>query len=892
MDSSPEPTRDHQILCVAFPGVTPAPLAEVGGKAHSLMLLAQQGFQVPPGIVLTTAFFQPWFEQIQRTACWAKLLAAEPDEWSSLCRELKALSAGLTFGEAQQQALEGLREDLHALGDARFAVRSSSLEEDLPQASFAGGYETCLGVRSEDLEIAVRRCFASTLDERVLMYKRERGFDIRSPRLAVVVQQQIHSEVAGVGFSLNPLNNDYDEAVINANWGLGESVVAGRVSPDHFVLDKVGRQVVERKQGAKQLSIWVSEAGGTTEKQGYRSQEFSLNDAQLSELIDAICEIETFYQRPIDIEWSYANDQLYLLQARPITTYIPLAPRMMTQPGERRCLYADMALSSGLTINAHISPLGLDWMREGLVLLADMTFGKLDFDLRFEEAFCFCAGGRMYQNVSNVLWLTTPEQLAKMSAASDVLMAETQAYIDADRYRSQVKPPWAKVAMLKYLPRVMWRGRYFVGTLLWAILAPEHAWRSYQVKADGYKTELTGDLDYSLSLDAFRRQYTSTDNARLMLTFTMSVVWASVGAIAMVDVLVGKSAEGKALGDKLKRGFTGNIVVEMGITLFRLAKMLPPSDFDDLDQLVERINTRQMPAQFCHAWDAFMAKFGCRGPLEMDLASPRYADDPVLALKQMSLMPLDDERFDPELTHQRQVEEREQAFAALMARSGWLRRRLLRRVYHVIDLFAGIRDHPKYYMLLFYQGLRKRALSEGERLTREGRLDASEDIFDLTFDDIDSAVRDPALDLRAIRQQRTAFNQILSNQVHTFPAVIDSRGRILRPPARESKPGEYRGMAVSAGLAKGPVKVLQRPDEKPVDKGDILVVYTTDPGWTPLFVSAAAIVIEVGGALQHGAVVAREYGKPCVVGIDQLISQFEDGQQVEVDGTAGMVRLL
>ena len=368
---------------------------------------------------------------------------------------------------------------------------------------------------------------------------------------------------------------------------------------------------------------------------------------------------------------------------------------------------------------------------------------------------------------------------------------------------------------------------------------------------------------------------------------------ALLAGLVSADLVVRRnSVEAKALAEKLRRGFTGNVVVEMGIALFRLAKLLDRSDFQDLTRLAERIENRQMSAEFLSAWDAFLSKFGCRGPLEMDLASPRYADDPGLALRQMSFMTVDDEAFDPEAAHKRHVEERRRAYEELMSRSGWLRRSLLRRVHRIIDLFAGTRDTPKYHIVLFTYALRKRALIEGRRLVREGRLDAAEDVFDLTFRDLESAALYPSLDLREVREERTSFLKILEAQVTEFPQVIDSRGRILRPPPHEERPGELSGMAVSPGVVTGPVKVLRGPHEKPVNKGDVLVAYTTDPGWTPLFANAAAVVLEVGGILQHGAVIAREYGKPCVVGIDRVMTRLQDGQRVEVDGTAGVIRLL
>ncbi len=330
----------------------------------------------------------------------------------------------------------------------------------------------------------------------------------------------------------------------------------------------------------------------------------------------------------------------------------------------------------------------------------------------------------------------------------------------------------------------------------------------------------------------------------------------------------------------------------MGIALYQLTKLLTPKDFEDLSQLSARIKNRDMPGEFLTSWDDFMATYEARGPLEMDQASPRYGDDPMLALRQMSFMIGDNNSFNPELAHQRQVKERQEAFQQLMTRLGWFERRLLGRAHRIIELFAGVRDTPKHQAVLFNYAMRKRALIEGEELQKTGRLDCAEQIFELTLSDIEKAKEQPLLDLNLLREKHTQFLKLLKYQVTEFPQIIDSRGRILRPAPKKEKPNEICGMPVSPCVVNGRVKVLRTPHEKTIDEGDILVAYTTDPGWTPLFVNAAAIVLEVGGVLQHGAVVAREYGKPCVVGVDRVVTKLQDGQQVEVDGFTGVIRLL
>lgn len=877
-------------LVVRFSDPETMSCSEVGGKAASLIRMIKAGLPVPFGAVLTTRFFDPWLDSIRTSSPWSQLTRARPDEWLAHCDVLKSRARLLPLTSLQLDALASLREYLAAAeDDSRFAVRSSSPDEDMVSASFAGGYETRLGVRPDDIEDAVRQCFSSIFDVRVLAYKKEHGFDLWAPRIAIVVQHQLDSQVAGVGFSLNPLTNDHDEAVIAANWGLGSSVVDGQVSPDHFVVDKVDRQVLDATVGAKQTSVWLDPDKGIVERTAYRSDDCSLADAQVLELTGMICRIEELYALPVDIEWAYAGGKLHVTQARPITRYVPLPAEMMTQPGERRRLYADAALSKGLTTNSPISPLGVDSLKSSFLAILEFWLGPLDTEKSAEDALILFAGGRMYINYSGVLWLASPRTLAKSAAPTDALMARILASVDAGKYRVTQRPTWFSARLLWIIPRALWRLRGFFWGLLRALVAPERAHRVYRQRVEALESELREHLDSDLSLDEFRTRY-EPRLARGMFDVLMSALL--VGQVSPGFMIGRKRQEMRALAARVSLGTPGNIVVEMGIAMYRLATRLEVSDFHDLDKLADRIERGQVPAAFLEAWNDFLANFGWRGPMEMDLASPRYADDPHLALRQLSFMAVDDPGFDPEAAHQRQDADRQRAYQELKSQFGPLRRLLLRRIYQLNERFAGSRDTPKHLIVLFNYAVRKRVLKEGSRLADQGRLDAADDVFGLAFDDLKAADQDTGLDLRKLVEERTAFQKHLRAKVRSFPAVIDSRGRILRPPAPQAVPGLLTGMPVSSGTVTGPVKVLHSPYEKTVEKGDVLVAYTTDPGWTPLFVNAAAIVLEVGGVLQHGAVVAREYGKPCVVGIDRVTEKLEDGQRIEVDGTTGLVRVL
>jgi pyruvate,water dikinase len=308
-------------------GDSPLPgVSEVGGKGLSLMALFQAGFPVPNGFVLTVSFFDPWIVLLKATPAWKNFLAADQAGLRDACQRLKHISSGYELNAEQKKRL---REALFAFdGKTLFAVRSSSPEEDLAAASFAGCYETVLGVAPVRLEAALHAVFASCLDARIFAYKRERGLDHGDPRIAVVVQEQVASEVSGVGFSVHPHTGAPDQAVFESNWGLGETVVSGRVTPDHFVVSKPTRTILERRVGGKERASVLLSGGGTHEREDPRHDQLSLQDSQLEALTEALIAIERRYGRPIDMEWAFAGGNLYILQARPIAK-----PAKATEPG-------------------------------------------------------------------------------------------------------------------------------------------------------------------------------------------------------------------------------------------------------------------------------------------------------------------------------------------------------------------------------------------------------------------------------------------------------------------------------------------------------------------------------------------------------------------------------
>lgn len=864
--------------------------AEIGGKAASLVRLATAGFRVPEGVVLPAAWFCDWWGELRDTTAWADFARNESGPWAEHCARLQAAARELRCSPDMRAALDEVARLVTSWGPgATCAVRSSSPEEDLVGASFAGGYVTVLGVKPECLEAAVRDCFVSTLDERVVVYKQQQGFDVHRPSIAVLVQRQIDSEVAGVGFSINPVTNDFDEAVIDANFGLGESVVSGEVTPDHFVIDKPGRKILERRLGSKGVSRWLRPDGGVEVREQDRSDETSLSDAQVLELTLVLERIEALDGHPVDIEWAYAKSELHLLQSRPVTTYVPLPPEMLTEPGAHRRLYHDGGLTENFTTNTPLSRLTLDTFDlfvRGICKKFGVPYTE---DKAVDGDFILLSGSRYYVDFSKALWLVSPKRLMGTMELMDPLMARTVENVDRKRYRPRRRPSqFSPGRLLRALGGVLWKGRRTLWRTLLAFLFIARFKRVFHKEVDEYE-QAVADTPDDASVSEIRAL--SDRMVTVMMDAGMAAIYPWFAAISLLESMRKRAdTETSALLDSMNRGYEGELVVEMGIDMFAMTHLLEASDFSDIEALAERIQQRAVPETFLQAWDAFLERYGCRGPLEMELSSPRYGDSPFLLLRQMSFMAKASSDHDPGVAHARAIVERKQALVSLLDRSGWFRRFQLKLAARWIEAYAGERDTPKHHMVMLSNAMRRCALSLGAGLAAAGRLDSAEDVFHLRWAELEALEGDPALDLRSLAAEHRRFFKQVESQVREFPHLIDSRGRILRP-APVSDEAALVGLGISPGIARGPIKVLSNPYDKEVEPGDILVAYTTDPGWTPLFVNAAAIILQVGGVMQHGGVVAREYGKPCVAGIEGVLSRFEDGQIVEVDGSSGRIRL-
>ncbi len=883
---------------------------QVGGKGASLIAMTRAGLPVPPGVVLTTAFFYPWGETLRNSTAWSAFAEAvntdkpSDEELRKRTADLQGVCEGLSLTEAQQQSLSAALKELPGSGHESegelVAVRSSAPQEDLAGAAFAGVYESVLGVAPGGLARAVRAVFVSALDFKAVSYKRQRGFDPTDVEIAVVVQQQLDSASAGVAFSLNPQTNDYDQAAIQANRGLGETVVSGSVTPDQFIVDKVAERILDRKLGAKETALWSrpEDASGTKPDEHSRdNQRWALTDGQAGEIARLAQRVESLTAAPVDIEWAYTSEgTLWLLQARPVTTYFPLPEELRTAAGAPRRLYMDSTLlEEGL--QEPLSVLGARWMEDGIVAMIHQMTGR-EVPTRASDGLVLTVGGRWYANVSNLLWLGT-ERLARSLETLDVHAAQVMRNVDAQYYRRAATTKPTAAAVARTVVGVLSHSAGPVGRVIVALAAPEWARRHYEATVDQHRRHLAEVVRTVRSMPQLGER-TVQPAIRLLMRESLPLTYAAEAATALLQLLYRRArCQQRQRLETALRSMPHNTTIEMGLALYDLARTLEEyvgkQAYSDLPALARYIEHRQLPEPVLDQWDAFMDAYGFRGPNELDLAAPRYADEPRLVLEQMRQLVRFDEatQENPQQAYERRQRERRAAYRGLLHQTrNPVKRWLATRLYRSAEAFSGFREIHKYELVRAGYQVRRRALESGGALADGGRLDSAGQIFDLSYEDLADASTLPEPDLRERARCNTRYRRQLQRMAQArFPVMVDSRGYIPHPAPQSAGPGVLVGHGVSPGMTSGPAKVLSYVGEKPVLPGEILIARAADPGWTPLFVHAAGIVLETGGSFQHGALVAREYGKPCLVGIEDATQQVSDGHVVKLDGTAGTLTI-
>ncbi len=856
-----------------FQDIDQTQVAVVGAKGALLGELSRiQGICVPAGFCVTTDAFQRILaeapsidDQLDR------LSRLEPDGREAiraLSAEIRRAIDGVAIPEDLASAIT--RPLVRLDEQAAYAVRSSATLEDLPTASFAGQHDTYLNVAGAAAILQhVSRCWASLFTERAVIYRLRNGFDHRKVQMAVVVQEMVFPHAAGILFTADPVTSSRKVASVEASFGLGEALVSGLVNADIYKVRD--GEVVAKAIAVKQLAIHALPAGGTQEQaiDPERQEQPALTDAQVVQLAQLGRRIEAHFGRPQDVEWCLVDDGFQIVQSRPITTLFPIP-----EVGDRaNHVYVSVGHQQMMT--DPMKPLGLSLFR--MTALPPM----------------YEAGGRLFVDVTQRL--ASPASRAGLLEAlgrSDPLIGDAlQTILEHGDFIPSLPDEGLGEPALGGAPAPIEPDPAIVTELIGRSDASIAA-----VKRDIGRMSGSALFDFILAdVQQLKRILFDPQSHQVFMTAMEATWWLN----EQLQEWLGE----KNAADTLTQSVPNNVTSEMGLALLAVADAIRPhpdvvarlehvEDEGFLDELAKLAGGREAR----DAIRGYLDKYGMRCVGEIDITRPRWSERPI------TLVPMilgNIKNFGPGAGERRFEQGRQEAWnkeQELLRRlrdlpDGERKAEEAKRMIDCVRTFIGYREYPKYGMVRRYFVYKQALLEEAERLVQAQVLREKEDIFYLTFQELHEVARTNQADDQLISRRKDAFR---SYQALMPPRVLTSDGEAIAGAYRrdDAPAGALVGLPVSAGTIEGRARIILDMEEASLEAGDILVTAYTDPSWAPLFVAIKGLVTEVGGLMTHGAVIAREYGLPAVVGVEHATRLIRDGQRIRVHGTDGYVEIL
>lgn len=870
-----------------FQEIDKSKLALVGGKGANLGELSHiKGIQVPEGFCVTTDAYKEIigcnkeFHLLLEQLSFLK--ADDRDNIAKISSNIREIIESIAISENIKAEIVSHIDQ----GNSAYAVRSSATAEDLPTASFAGQQDTYLNVIGEKSILNhISKCWASLFTDRAITYRIQNGFEHSKVYLSVVVQKMIIPEASGIMFTADPITGNRKIVSIDAGFGLGEALVSGLVTADNYKVHS--GKIIDKKISAKKLAIYALKEGSTVEKavDHNRQNTQTLTDGQILELEKTARQIEEHFGKPQDIEWCVSDSKPYILQSRPITTLYPLPEN---QDGKNRVY---MSFGHQQMMTEAMKPLGLSVFR---------------YSGGGDGTFMTEAGGRLFMDITHDL----------SSPIGRTIVVKAMGKVDP-LVDSGLKRLIKRKNFIKSLPHgkgMMSSNKgYFSWSLITEFLKTYRSSNENTVPSLIRKNEvsikelekkfdaLSGDELFAAVIDELKQLIKIIGDPK-----GLSCVWTGALSASQINKSVEKWLGEKNVADKLALSAPNSIANEIGIKLLavsdttrkypQVVEYLKTAKPEGADVFFNKLGNLNGGAEVSKSIKEYLTKFGMRCSGDIDITKPRWAEEPT-ALAAMILSNI--ENFAPgahKKVFERDLKEVEDKKRDIVNRLSALPRgkakvKKFLKMLSRLRNFIGYREYPKYVMVSRYWIVKKALLREAEKLVQCGTLREKEDMYYLSFNELRESVRLKKVDYTAILERKAKFE---TYEKLTPPRLMTSEGEIVTGEYDSSKApkGALIGVAASSGVVEGQARIVLSLDDANLSKGDILVTKFTDPSWTPVFVSISALVAEVGGVATHGSVVAREYGLPAVVGVDNATSLIKDGQKIRVNGSDGYIEIL
>ncbi|MGZ0041394.1 phosphoenolpyruvate synthase [Paenibacillus ottowii] len=869
-------------LVLDFQEMDDTQLLLVGGKGlHLGQLTKMEGIQVPKGFCVTTVGYQKAIEQNERIhALLDRLTTLKVEDRKQVDEISQKIRQAIMEVTIPSDVVEAVAHYLSQFGDDyAYAVRSSATAEDLPHASFAGQQDTYLNIIGKESVLEhIRKCWASLFTERAVIYRMQNGFDHSQVYLSVIVQRMVFPQASGILFTADPINGNRKVLSIDASFGLGEALVSGLVSADCYqVKDGV---IISKRIETKKMAIYGREEGGIETKQLNPDQQKTqtLTDQQILQLERIGRQIEEHFGCPQDIEWCLADDTFYIVQSRPITTLYPI-PEATDQENH---VYVSVGHQQMMT--DPIKPLGISvWRLTGSAPMFKAGGGRLFVDITKGLA---SPDGR--QNLLDVLGHSDP--LIKDAL---ITIIERGDFIKLDPYDKSEQGPVKSHKGMSSADILAEAGNdpAIVSELI------KSSETSLSALKLNIQTKSGLDVLDCILEDMQQRRQRASDLKNL------NVIMSAIHASAWINEKMSEWLGEKNVADTLSLSVPNNITSEMGMELLDVADVIRPYpkiieylEQVKIDNFLDELVQFEGGQQVRDAIAAYLDKYGMRCAGEIDITRTRWNEKPSI-LVPMILSNI--KNLEPGASKRKFEQGRQEALKKeqdLLAQlkqlpDGEQKAKETKQIIDQIRNFIGYREYPKYDIVSRYFIYKQALLKEAERLVQANVLHEKEDIYYLAFEELQEIIRTNKLDYQIIDKRKDEYRLY---EKLTPPRVITSDGEIITGQyKRENIPSEaIVGLAVSSGVVEGRARVILNIEGAELEDGDILVTTFTDPSWTPLFLSIKGLVTEVGGLMTHGAVIAREYGLPAVVGVENATKLIKDGQRIRVHGTEGYIEIL
>lgn len=871
-----------------FQEIDKTTLALVGGKGANLGELSRiDGIRVPEGFCVTTEAYKGIIGQAPGFPALLEQLSLLKVEDRERIREISGKIRSVIEATVIAKDIgEAVANHMTQLGENNaYAVRSSATAEDLPTASFAGQQDTYLNIIGRGAILKhISKCWASLFTERAVIYRMQNGFDHTKVHLSVVIQKMVFPEAAGILFTADPITSHRKIVSIDASFGLGEALVSGLVDADIYKVQE--GKIVSKKISTKKLAVYALEEGGTKEQQIGTDQQHmqTLTDAQILQLEQTGRRIEAHFGCPQDIEWCLYEGQFFIVQSRPITTLYPV-PHV--NDGKNH-IY--MSLGHQQMMTDVMKPLGLSFFPIWLSKLGASTVE---------------VGGRPYMDVSHDLASPVAGKIFVKSGLGSVDMLIQKALSNVLKRQEYLKS-------LSRGKTALGLSGGTTGQMVSGLLQTIKIYREddadliskMSAKNDALTQEVARRISGTSGDGLFAFILQDMDEAfKTIVLDNYGVGIIGLYASSWLSRTMKKWLDETHITDVLSQSLSNNVTTEMGLELLDVADVIRPypavldyfqhandeTFFEELEKLEDgqAVSTSMRD---------YLSKYGVRCPGEIDITRTRWAEKPTL------LIPMiinNIKHFEPgsrTLIFEQKRLEAEQKGQELISRverlpGGKRKAKKTKKMISIFRHFVGFREYPKYALMQRFYVYKQALKKEAALLVQKNVLQEPEDISYLTFEELRKVANTYQLDYSIITKRKRDYEVF---EKLTPPRVMTSDGEIITSEydTSEIPQGALIGVPVSSGIIEGRARIVLKLEEASIEEGDILVTAFTDPSWTSLFVSIKGLVTEVGGMMTHGAVVAREYGLPAVVSVENATKLIKDGQRIRVNGTKGYVEIL